>query len=303
LGCTSLSSWFHRGWVQLSWTHLFWARRRRRNDGGRTRFMAACGLRPRVHAAILIAVAATMTIVGAGIASIDQANAAPMCPGPTTADGLACCTPGSTPTGDDTCQLPGGGVAASCALSQLTSSGTCCPVSSSPQSDGTCQPAGGFASAPGCPLGQLGKSGLSCCPTGLVPQADGSCQQSTAQQPTTMSFGPSPCPAGLSVGADQTCYAQPAACPAGLQFEDPNTTGYGCCPAGAQSMEVGGSRVCVESTIDNGNVVQATVNPVAPTCPPGSTLFPRLPRLEFFTVPRRRSALSVMCFRKAACAS
>jgi hypothetical protein len=238
--------------------------------------MAACGLRPSVRAAILIAIAATMTIVGAGIAGMEQANAAPMCPGPTTADGLACCTPGSTPTGDDTCQLPGGGVAASCALSQLTSSGTCCPVSSSPQPDGTCQPAGGFASAPGCPLGQLGKSGLSCCPTGQVPQADGSCQASTAQQPAPISFGVSPCPPGLFVGSGgpSTCTGPATACPAGLQTAAPGSVLNGCCPSGSQPTQAGNAWYCTVPALDgNGNVVQATVPPVAPTCPPGATVF------------------------------
>ncbi len=302
MGCTSLSSWFHRSWthrswvhrswVHLFWTQLFWARRGRHDDGGRTRIVAAGGSRPRVHAAILLAIAATLTVVGMGLACIDQANAAPMCPGPTTADGLGCCAPGSTPNGDDTCQLGGGGVAASCALSQLTDSGTCCPASSSPQPDGTCQPAGGFASAPGCPLGQLGKSGLSCCPTGQVPQPDGTCQASTAQQPTTFSFGVSPCPAGLAFyqpypTAPRYCAGPPTGCPAGLQLENPAGPVFGCCPPGAQQMQVEGSFVCTEPTYDNnGNVVQATVPSVAPTCPPGSTSAPLLaPGFFYCTAP------------------
>ena len=243
---------------------------------------SACGIRQRVirqriSAAALTVVMATMLVVGSGIAGTDKARAAPMCPGPTTSDGLACCTAGSTPTGADTCQLPGGGVAASCALSQLTSSGTCCPASSSPQADGSCQPANGFASAPGCPLGQLGKSGLSCCPTGQVPQMDGSCQTSTAQPSTTQQpaaatpAGPSPCPPGYDTGQVQgsggVCIA-PYTCPAGGTLANPNLPGNGCCPAGTTAIE--GACYPPGQTPANHDP-SALVQPIAPICPPGST--------------------------------
>jgi hypothetical protein len=259
---------------------------------------AAGELRQRVFAATLTVVVATMLIVGWGIANIDQARAAPMCPGPTTSDGLACCAPGSTPTGADTCQLPGGGVAASCALSQLTSSGTCCPASASPQADGSCQPANGFASAPGCPLGQLGKSGLSCCPTGQVPQADGSCQQTTAQPSTSQPSatqqpaaatpaGISACAAGFSfeipkcTGLCQLvpnqpplvpyCVGLPKACPAGavagyyLNSDGSQGGLAGCCPAGTQ-FGTGGDNWGQCITAGGGQLDQ-----VPPTCPAGTT--------------------------------
>ncbi len=117
---------------------------------------------------------------------------------PITADGQACCAPGSTPTGNDTCQLPSGSLAASCPLAQLTYSGTCCPPSSTPQSDGTCRPHNGSSSALACPLGQLDKGGLTCCPFGQVPQANGSCQLNT----------PTPtCPTGFTLNNKGQCLA------------------------------------------------------------------------------------------------
>jgi hypothetical protein len=245
------------------------------------------GLRQRISATALSVIVAMMLVVGSGIAGNDKARAAPMCPGPTTSDGLACCAPGSTPTGADTCQLPGGGgVAASCALSQLTSSGTCCPASSSPQADGSCQPANGFASAPGCPLGQLGKSGLSCCPTGQIPQADGSCQQTTAQPSTAQPSATqqpaaatpasvSPCPVGFEYSQqdnlDPVCTGLPIGCPAGTQAFigiDPGAFAVGCCPPGTQpgsdAAGAAGRGFCVTP---NGS----SVDDVAPSCPAGST--------------------------------
>ncbi len=151
----------------------------------------------------------------------DGSCAAPTCPGPITADGRACCVPGSTPTGDDTCQLPGGSLAASCPVAQLTYSGTCCPASSTPQSDGTCQPHNGSSSASACPLGQLNKDGLTCCPFGEVPQANGSCHLN-APIPT--------CPSGLTLNSKGQCLAA-LVCPGSNQA----INGAGpCCSPGAQ---------------------------------------------------------------------
>jgi len=222
--------------------------------------------------------AAVIVAFALGAASIGTAVAAPSCPGPTTSDGLMCCAPGATPTGDDTCQLPGGGVAASCPLAQLTSSGTCCPPSSTPQSDGSCQPSNGFASAPGCPLGQLDKSGASCCPSGQTPQADGSCQPTMAQQPATPSGLLSACPAGSSYLFPQDlCVVAltAAACPAGTQPLVSSNISAGCCPAGTQPtlIQQDGTSVCLELKLQNdGTVVQTTLPTVPPTCPPGSSL-------------------------------
>jgi len=173
--------------------------------------------RSLIGATTQLAIAVTM-VVAATMANIGHADATPTCPGPMTADGLACCVPGSTPTSDDSCQLPGGGLAASCALSQLTTTGMCCPLSATPQPDGTCQPSNGYAAAPGCPLGQLDKGGLSCCPAGQTPQADGSCQASAAQQQPTTPTGFSPCPPGLTPYARDSrvgytdCTGAPIAC-------------------------------------------------------------------------------------------
>jgi hypothetical protein len=153
--------------------------------------------------------------------------AAPVCPGPMTADGLACCASGSTPTGADTCTLPGGGLAASCPIAQLTVLGSCCPLSSSPQPDGTCQSANGSASASACPLGRLDKGGLSCCPAGMSPQADGSCQ------PIPQPIGPTPtCPDGSAPNRNGQCVAA-LVCPNGNQ--PLNGTGE-CCPPGSQYL-------------------------------------------------------------------
>src|SRR5579862_5817029 len=178
----------------------------------RLRFLARCSAPlQRAVAATLTLIAATMLIAGLGIGSIDQAKAAPMCPGVMTVDGLACCPQGATPTGADTCELPGAGVAAACTLSQL-SYGTCCPLSSVPYTEGD----GSAASAclsngwlyPGCALSQLGRSGQSCCPTGQEPQADGSCAPPVAVVPS--------CPPGLEFyGSD--CQAFPIGCPAGTR--------------------------------------------------------------------------------------
>jgi hypothetical protein len=258
---------------------LLCAIRRCMDWSGTIQQWAVYRLRQKVIAATLTAVIATMMIVGSGFANIDAAHASPTCSGPMTADGLACCAPGSTPTADDACQLPGGGLAASCPLSQLSSSGTsCCPLSSSPQSDGTCQPASGFASAPGCPLDQLDKGGLSCCPTGQMPQADGSCTTSMAQQQPTTSV--SPCPPGLAVYGQNAgnpytiCTGPPTGCPAGTETEIPGSAVFGCCPAGSQSTaQVGSTNVCVGSSVNaNGVVIQSAYPPIAPSCPPGSTL-------------------------------
>src|ERR1700722_4330828 len=92
--------------------------------------------------------AAVIVAFALGAASIGTAVAAPSCPGPTTSDGLMCCAPGATPTGDETSQLPGGGGAGSGPPARLRASGTCCPPSPTPQPDGSCQPSNGFASAP-----------------------------------------------------------------------------------------------------------------------------------------------------------
>ena len=78
--------------------------------------------RRSIAAAIL---AAAIAIFACGGAGIGTAVAAPSCPGPTTADGLACCAAGSTPTATDTCMLPNGGVAGSCPIAFVTGN-TCC---------------------------------------------------------------------------------------------------------------------------------------------------------------------------------
>jgi hypothetical protein len=227
---------------------------------------------------------ASIAVFDLADADIDSAFATPMCPGPTTADGLACCAAGSTPTSDDTCQLPGGGVAASCALTQLTSSGTCCPASSSPQSDGTClvngQPNNGYPSMPGCPLGQLNQGGLSCCPSDETPQADGSCQSSAAQA-TTVQPGAQlqnillpQCPeGGAQTPANAptwVCLAYPTCTPGSTPFNPYN--GY-CCPPGSQPTAVAtGGEVCVGPTVVNGTVVQNSVVPpdAGLICPSGA---------------------------------
>ncbi len=233
-----------------------------------------------------VILSATVMNPGLGGVSISPAVAAPNCPGQLTSDGLACCAPGSMPTGDDNCQLAVGGQAAACTLSQLTSSGTCCPPSSVPQSDGTCQ-SNGFT-AQGCPLGQLDKGGLTCCPVGQTPQADGSCQQAAAVAPTTPA-GISACPNGFvfqpNVGG---CIGVPIACPSsstnigGTPVSVPGTPlagtptlgavsnpGYtlGCCPY--PSGQVTSSSSCEEG--GQGTIV--TIPAVAPTCPPGSKAY------------------------------
>jgi hypothetical protein len=224
----------------------------------------------------------------AGVVSFtcNSALAAPTCPGPLTSDGLACCAPASTPTSGDACLLPNG-QASSCALSQLTSSGTCCPASVSPQPDGTCQ-ANGYT-VEGCPLGQLDKGGLTCCPAGQTPQADGSCQQAAATATPPPSPAISACPNGFVFEeVSGNCLGAPVACPvvnwnsSGTTIPVPGTplTGtpligpvsnpgftLGCCPF--PSAQEGPTSACV---VSSGTFNQFTpVATVAPVCPPGST--------------------------------
>ena len=234
-----------------------------------------------------IAFAAAATIFCWVVVGSSVAVAAPMCPGPMTSDGLACCAAGSTPTADDSCQLPGGGLAASCPLAQLTSSGTCCPVGSAAQSDGTCQSNG--YTVDGCPLGQLDKGGLICCSAGATPQADGSCKQSTATSSTPA--GISACPSGFVFEPyTQDCMGAPTGCPAtpitisgnGPPVSEPgmpvigsavlgavSNPGFtlGCCPA--PSWQMSATSACYEGGGAPGTIV--AVATVPPTCPKSST--------------------------------
>jgi hypothetical protein len=212
---------------------------------------AVCGSRQKILTATLTVIAATLMVFAAGVANIGQANAAPMCPGPLSNTGNNCCPAGSTPTGGDTCQLPGGGLAASCPLGQLTSDGTsCCPLSSTPQLDGTCQPSSSSASAQSCPLGQLNLganatagtwTGLSCCPSGFPPQADGSCAVTLV--------GPMPeCPPGLDLvggGGPST----PGQCN-GASL--PNTNNVPTCPPGsAANVTLAGNFLTIGNCVAN----------------------------------------------------
>ena len=195
-----------------------WLLKRRAADWTVTAWQSAvCGQRHKIFAATLTVVAATLIVVATGFAKNDEANAQ-TCPGPLSTTGFNCCPAGSTPAEGDTCQLPGGGLTASCPLGQLTPGGTsCCPLSSTPQPDGTCQPSSGSASAQSCPLGQLNLgtnatagtwTGLSCCPSGFPPQADGSCAVTLV--------GPMPqCPPGLDLvgGYSSTALCNGAALP------------------------------------------------------------------------------------------
>ena len=239
-----------------------------------------------------------------GSAYVNDAVAAPTCPGQVTTDGLACCAPGATPTADDACQLPGGGQAASCPLVQLTSSGACCPPGATAQLDGTCQSNGSTVQA--CPLGQLDKGGLTCCPSGQVPQADGSCQQAAASPPTSP-VGISACPSGFVFQpALHGCMGVPSACPiypatlsgnsSPVDVPETPVTGnavlgsvsnpgftLGCCPW--PSQQITPTSACIEG----GAGTFVAVAPVAPTCPPGST-----PN-NFF------NSGTYLCIAKAAC--
>jgi hypothetical protein len=207
---------------------------------------ADCGPRQKIFAAALILIAAAAIISVAGVAKSAEPNANSTCSGPRaadgscpqiatvlpcpgrmTADGLACCAPGSTPTGDDTCELPGGRLAASCPLAQLTSSG-CCPSSSSPQPGGTCQPANGSPSASACPLSQLNQGGLSCCPAGQEPQADGSCAAPTCPGPMTAD-GRACCAPGSTPTGDDTCTLPSGGLAASCPLAQLTYTGT-CCP-------------------------------------------------------------------------
>jgi hypothetical protein len=235
---------------------------------------------------VLFSLVAAIALFVSCDGSISAAIAAPSCPGQLTSDGLACCAPGSMPTGDDTCQLAAGGQAASCTLGQLTSGGTCCPPSSSPQSDGTCQSNG--YTVQGCPLGQLDKGGLTCCPAGQTPQADGSCQQAAAATPATpaMPAGISACPNGFVFQPQAGgCTGMPIGCPSpptnvnGATLSVPSTPlagtptlgavsnpGYtlGCCPYPSGQLDPSSS--CQEG----GRGTLVTIAPLAPICPPGS---------------------------------
>ena len=209
--------------------------------------------------------------------------AAPTCPGPVTADGRACCAPGSTPTGDDTCQLPGGGLGASCPVAQLTYSGTCCPASSTPN-----------------PMGPAGRQrivigvGMSARParqgwTDVLPVRRGA-----ASQRFMPSNAPIPiCPSGLTLNSKGQCLAA-LVCPGSNQA----INGAGpCCSPGAQYVTTSESRttLCVGrssrvfygcplnvpasscscsitgfAAVCSGPVTSGT--PTTPTCPPGATL-------------------------------
>jgi hypothetical protein len=208
---------------------------------------AACGHRQKISAAALTLIAAAAIIAVAGVAKSAEPNANPTCSGPRAADGscpqiatvlpcpgrmtadeLACCAPGSTPTGDDTCKFPGGGVAASCPLAQLTSSGTCCPSSSRRQTDGTCQSANGSTSASACPLSQLNQGALSCCPAGQSPQPGGSCAAPVCPGPLTADGLACCAPGSTPTGAD-TCTLPAGGLAASCPIAQLTVLGS-CCP-------------------------------------------------------------------------
>ncbi len=228
---------------------------------------------------------------GAPAGSCPQIATVSPCPGRMTADGLACCAPGSTPTGDDTCEMPGGRLAASCPLAQLTTFGLCCPSSFSPQSDGKCQPANGSSAALACPLNQLNQSGLSCCPAGQEPQTDGSCAAPTCPGPITAD-GRACCAPGSTPTGDDTCQLPGGGLAASCPLAQLTYSGT-CCPPSSTPQSDGtcqphngssSASACPLGQLDKGGltccpfgqVPQANgscqPNTPTPTCPTGFTL-------------------------------
>ena len=219
-----------------------------------------CRLRSLV-ASLIVAI----IILGSGLAGIEQAKA-DSCPGTLTADGLACCAEGTTPTATDSCMLDNGnGVAASCPIAFVTGN-TCCM-----RGEGyPCEVIGSVVyGTNACPLYQLSLSSQ-CCPIDQAPQADGSC----APVPS--------CPAGYTLEPFINHCTAPGFCPPGQQpINTPGGTGVppysylpaGCCPQGSQATDVVNvGMVCVGPVEVNGVVQDNTVVPsLPPSCPPGWT--------------------------------
>jgi hypothetical protein len=277
---------------------------------GTMRELIAAGARRIGFVAALMLITVAAIIAGSGLAKSNEPNAnqscsgptkangscvqiatVPKCPGRMTADGLACCAPGSTPSGNDNCQLPGGGLAASCPLGQLTALDLCCPTSSTPKSDGTCQPANGSKSVSACPLSQLDKGGLSCCPLGTAPQPDGSCAATTCPGPVTAD-GLACCAAGSTPTGDDTCQLSGGGVATSCPLSQLTVLGS-CCPATSTPLYDGSCQpqngsssasACPLGQIDKGGltccpfgqVPQANgscqLNTPTPTCPTGFTL-------------------------------